>query len=268
MRDELVTTSPQHPERAGASIWPAALILWGSGARSSPHSHHCIQLYLALSGTIRARSGPATRWRRCAALLVAPDVRHEVDAREGRVVIGFFDPDSELAASLWAHLPDGINVVPDAVAADWRAMLGDATQIDKVRVDQWVQTELLKERRSRPLHPGVQRVLNYLRNGGLQERQLSANDLAQIAHLSRSRFLHVFTEALSIPLRPYVRWLRVQQAMAALAAGCRISEAAQVAGFSDAAHLTRTLRRTLGHTPSELVDRCVLRGEMHQTTAG
>ncbi|HJZ71474.1 MAG TPA: AraC family transcriptional regulator [Vicinamibacterales bacterium] len=261
-------TAPCAPERAGASTWPAALILWGTGAKSSPHSHHCFQVYLALSGTIRARSGPDTLWRRSAAVLVAPDVPHEIDASDGQVVIGFFDPESEFAASLWTLIGDGITLVSDAVAAGWRSIVGDATQIDKTRVDRWAQTELLRERRMRPLHPGVQRVVNYLRDGGLQEGQLSAKDLAGIAQLSPSRFLHVFSESLRIPFRSYVRWLRVQRAMGALAAGSSITEAAHVGGFSDAAHLTRTLRRTLGHTPGELVKRCVLRGEIHRTTAG
>src|SRR5215467_7514947 len=102
-----MTTSPP-PRQAGASTWPAALIFWGTGAKSSPHSHHSIQVYLALSGTVRARSGPGTRWRRCAAVLVAPDVRHEIDASKGPVLIGFFDPDSELAASLWSQMALGI----------------------------------------------------------------------------------------------------------------------------------------------------------------
>jgi len=199
-------------------------------------------------------------------VLLAPDVRHEIDASDCHVLIGFFDPESELAASLRGQTAVGITVVSAAVAAGWRAILGDPTEIDKTAVDRWVHSELLGERRPRSLHPGVLRVVNYLRDGGLQERQLPATYLSQIAQLSPSRFLHVFTESLGIPLRPYVRWLRVQRAMGALAAGCGITEAAHVAGFSDAAHLTRTLRRTLGQTPGELVRRCVLRGEIHRTT--
>jgi AraC-like DNA-binding protein len=260
----MLTSSP--PSQAGASLWPAALILWGRGARSSAHCHHCIQVHLALSGTVRVRSGPGARWRQCAAVVVAPDVRHEIDAGEGPVLIGFFDPESELAASLWAQVPAEITVVSDAVAAGWRAILGHPGEIDKARVDRWVQSELLRDRRPPLLHPAVQRVLNYLRNGGLQHRRLSANSLSQIAQLSPSRFQHVFAESLGIPLRPYVRWLRVQRAMGALAAGCPITEAAHGAGFADAAHLTRTLRRTLGHTPGELVRKCVLRGEVRRTT--
>src|SRR5262245_8364993 len=202
-----MVTSPPPPHAAGASPWPAALILWGSGSRSSPHSHHCIQVYLALSGTVRARSGPGVRWRRCAAVLVAPDVRHEIDAADGPVLIGFFDPESALAASLWTQMPAGITFVPDAVVVGWRAILGKPSEIDKTRVDRWVQSELVGEQRSRRLHAAVVRALDYLRNGGLQERRLSAKRLAEIARLSPSRFLHVFKESLGIPLRSYVRWL-------------------------------------------------------------
>jgi AraC-like DNA-binding protein len=250
---------------AGATVWPAALILWGTGSRSSPHSHHCIQVYLALSGTVRVRPGPKTRWRRCAAVLVAPDVRHEIDASEGPVLIGFFDPESEFAASLWTRMPAGITIVSDAVAGGWRAAVGDPTEIDKTRVDRWLQSELLRERRPTVLHPGVTRAVGYLRSACLKQGPLSAKSVAEIAGLSSSRFLHVFAESLGIPFRPYVLWLRVQRALGALASGCSIAEAANVAGFSDAAHLTRTLRRTLGHTPGELVRKCVLRGEMRQT---
>src|SRR5262249_33776836 len=159
--------------------------------------------------------------------------------------IGFFDPESDLAASFWSRMPLGITFVSDPVAAEWRAALGNPIEIDKPRVDRWVQFELLRERRPRELHSAVIRAMYYLRNGGLRERRLSAKHLSEIAQLSPSRFLHVFTESLGIPFRAYVRWLRVQRALGALAEGCRITEAAHVAGFSDAAHLTRTLRRTL-----------------------
>src|SRR5262249_4116621 len=156
--------SPSPYEAAGASVWPAALILWGRGSQSSAHSHHCIQVYLALSGRIRARSGPGARWRRCTAVLFAPDVRHEIDATEGPVLIGFFDLESGLAASLWPETAVGITVVSEDVAARWQAILGDPTKIDKTRVDRWVRSELLGERRPRSLHPGVLRVVNYLRD--------------------------------------------------------------------------------------------------------
>jgi AraC-like DNA-binding protein len=65
--------------------------------------------------------------------------------------------------------------------------------------------------------------------------------------------MHVFTESLGMPLRAYVLGLRVQRAVDALADGRSATEAAHIAGFSDAPHLTRTFRRTVGMTPREVI---------------
>jgi AraC-like DNA-binding protein len=78
------------------------------------------------------------------------------------------------------------------------------------------------------------------------------NALANVAGLSRSRLMHVFTESVGVPLRPYILWLRLQHAACELMHGTTASSAAHQAGFADAAHLTRTFRRMLGTTPSDL----------------
>jgi AraC-like DNA-binding protein len=64
--------------------------------------------------------------------------------------------------------------------------------------------------------------------------------------------MHVFTESVGNPLRRYLLWLRVQRAAGAIVAGRSATDAAQIAGFADASHLTRTFRRTLGMTPRDL----------------
>jgi AraC-like DNA-binding protein len=76
--------------------------------------------------------------------------------------------------------------------------------------------------------------------------------LAGIAALSPSRFMHAFTESIGVPVRPYILWLRLQRAACDLMNGATVTNAAHRAGFSDAAHLTRTVRRMLGATPSDL----------------
>jgi AraC-like DNA-binding protein len=64
--------------------------------------------------------------------------------------------------------------------------------------------------------------------------------------------MHVFTESLGIPLRPYLRWLRFQRAATAIVAGMPLTRAAVEAGFSDAAHMTRTFKQMFGLAPSAL----------------
>ena len=76
--------------------------------------------------------------------------------------------------------------------------------------------------------------------------------LARSVGLSPSRLMHVFTESIGIPLRPYLSWLRVQRAAMAIVNGSPLGDAAHTAGFADASHMTRTFKRMLGAAPSVL----------------
>jgi AraC-like DNA-binding protein len=109
---------------------------------------------------------------------------------------------------------------------------------------------LLPSRRRPALDPRVKRITERLRQDPAADVSLEA--LASQAGLSPSRFLHLFKASVGVPLRPYVRWLRVQRAAAHIVRGAALSEAAVEAGFSDAAHMSRTFRATFGMTPSDL----------------
>ncbi|GAA3166468.1 hypothetical protein GCM10020001_109770 [Nonomuraea salmonea] len=47
-------------------------------------------------------------------------------------------------------------------------------------------------------------------------------------------------------------WMRLRLALYALADGATLTDAAHAAGFSDAPHLSRTIRRMMGDAPSVL----------------
>ena len=83
-------------------------------------------------------------------------------------------------------------------------------------------------------------------------------ELARAAGLSPSRFRHVFRREIGMSTQSYVVWLRINEACAALARGASLSDAAYQVGFSDAAHFTRTFRRTFGLAPSQLAGRLTL----------
>ena len=100
-------------------------------------------------------------------------------------------------------------------------------------------------------HPGVRRVLRHLRQAP-PETDTSLAALAEFTGLSPGRFMHAFTETVGIPLRPYLRWLKLERAAAALAGGASLGEAAYGAGFADAAHMSRTFLRMFGVSPSEV----------------
>jgi AraC-like DNA-binding protein len=181
---------------------------------------------------------------------VRPDATHEVDARGSPLLIGFFDAESDGGSALSERIQGEIACVPARDVARWRAVLG-ATP-DEAQVERWLTEFLPHQSRGVAIHPGVRRVLGHLQKPRAALDDLSLKTLADIAGLSPSRFMHAFTEGVGIPMRPYILWLRLQRAACDLMGGATVTSAAHRAGFSDGAHLTRTFRRMLGATPSDL----------------
>jgi AraC-like DNA-binding protein len=208
---------------------------------------------MVMRGALLIRGEPDDKWMKCGAALVRPDAFHEVDARDTTVLIGFVDAESDLGGALCERIEHDISCVSENEVARWRAALRDP--LSDEGVERWVRTELLHQRRAVKIHPRVNRVIKYVRESLGDSPDFSLDALAALSGLSPSRFMHVFTESVGVPLRPYILWLRVQQAACELMSGANITQAAHTAGFSDAAHLTRTFRRMLGTTPTELTFR-------------
>ncbi|WP_067472595.1 helix-turn-helix transcriptional regulator [Nocardia amamiensis] len=99
-------------------------------------------------------------------------------------------------------------------------------------------------------HPAVAEILRILPTR-LDAGPIRLADLARTVHLSESRLAHVFSDEIGLPLRPYVRWLRIQRAVELIATGRSLTAAAHGAGFADSAHLTRTCRAMFGAPPSD-----------------
>jgi AraC family transcriptional regulator len=99
-------------------------------------------------------------------------------------------------------------------------------------------------------HVRMRRVLDYISAHVADEIKLE--ELARVACLSTFHFARVFTLAMGVPPHRYVSSLRLENAMAEIAAG-RLSlvEIALNARFSSQASFTRAFRRTTGITPSE-----------------
>jgi AraC-like DNA-binding protein len=244
----------------GRLAWPAAMIVWGPGFTSTLHRHHCVHLLMAVHGTLRIRGGTRQRWLDCGAVLVQPDAAHEVDARNATVLIGFVEAESPLGAALSARIEQAIAPVPEYELAQWRRAISPdpaspVSALSAPCVESWVKERLLADRIPPKIHPRINRVLRHLRERLGPDEDLSLETLASVARLSESRFMHAFTESLGIAVRPYILWLRVQRACSELSNGASVTQAAARAGFSDAAHLSRTFRRMLGTTPSQIASR-------------
>jgi AraC-like DNA-binding protein len=248
---------------ASAFTWPAALFLWGPGSRADLHRHHCLQLVMALDGTLRFRQRDRQRWTACNAVLVRPDAWHEVNARGTDVLIAFVDAESELGAALAERAESAVAPIPVATVDEWRGQLGDSSKLTSARVEPWVTGTLLRDRRPPPIDHRVKRVLRGLPSRLAEAEAVSLDAVAASVGLSPSRFLHLFTASVGVPLRPYVLWLRLQCGARELALGKSVADAAHAAGFSDAAHFTRTFRRMIGATPRQVLQRGFAARDFH-----
>ena len=250
-------------EGASAFAWPAALFLWGPGSWSDLHRHHSVQLVFALRGSIRFRERARDRWVRCGAVVVKPDAWHEIDCRGIDVLIGFVDAESDLAGALGNWAGSNLSPIPPRMIAHWRSKLGDPDSLTAARVKPWVHDTLLSRRRPAPLDYRVKRILKTLPQRLADAEAVSLRALAKSVGLSPSRLMHLFTASVGVPLRPYILWLRLQYAAGELARGRSVAAAGHEAGFSDAAHFTRTFRRMLGATPRQVLRRGLAARDFH-----
>ena len=85
----------------------------------------------------------------------------------------------------------------------------------------------------------------------LEEKKIPAKDLASLAYLSESRFLHLFKEEVKIPVRQYLSWLRLLDAIKMIIRGYSFTEAAMDSGFTDLPHLYKTFTHFFGVKISE-----------------
>lgn len=249
MRLPAVPITPGLP----APPWPPLVATGGPGAESALHAHHAMHLVLARTGSLRVRSGRAGSWKACAGVLTAPDAPHAVDARGAEVLLVFIDPDSEagralrpvVARELLEVSPTQRDRLIDTNPAE---IMGPGGPAFCGRV---LATLGAEPAPPRPVHPRVKRLLRLL--AAMPARgAVPVEELARAAGLSPGRLMHAFEESIGIPIRPYLLWLKLQRAGAAIAAGAPLSAAAHAAGFADSAHMTRTFRRMLGAAPSEI----------------
>ncbi len=103
----------------------------------------------------------------------------------------------------------------------------------------------------RRLDPRVTRVLQAIR--AADDLRISLDRAAGTAHLSPTRFAHLFKEQVGLPFSRYMLWRKLARAMVAVGSERTLSAAAHAADFADAAHLTRTFNQMFGMAPSILM---------------
>jgi AraC-like DNA-binding protein len=240
------------PDAGPLPAWPPVHTARGPGGASTTHAHHAMHLVVSRDGLIRVEVGGELH--RVPGVLTAPDAKHAIDARGSEVTLVFLDPESDAGERLRGTLGGPARLL---TASERDRIVGDkATEATRPRggtpwTDVILQALGAEPVAKRRVHPRVRKLLRHLSTLPVSE-DTSLEALATEVGLSPGRLMHVFTESVGIPLRPYLGWLRLQRAAAAIVSGVPLSQAAAMAGFTDAAHMTRSFRAMFGATPSSL----------------
>jgi AraC-like DNA-binding protein len=237
--------------------WNGGCLFIGSGGGLiAPHAHYAIQLVVAAPSGLRVQSGRRGAWMPCAGALVASRAVHSIDvtACDWSAVV-FVEPETPEGRALSARLAGEIELLEDAALASRIGQLGQAWRV--ARSPQAVQdaaraltSALSGAASAAPTDPRALQAIETLRACAGDPPTLA--ELARAAHLSPSRFRHLFVEETGMPLRTYQLWRRLLRAWEFLMQGDSLAAAAHAAGFADSAHLSRTCRTMFGLAPSAM----------------
>jgi AraC-like DNA-binding protein len=196
-------------------------------AASARHSNPSWNLVLATDGEI------VVDGERLAGALIPPLVSHEGGGTGGFV--------SLYIAPWLVGGPSRITPLTTAQARRYLDALSDDWDLTAVRHE--VRAEFGA---APPLDPRIAHVVRHL--GEIDDIAGVASDVG----LSAPRLRALAGQNLGVPLVGLRQWSRLRTAVAVLGL-TSITDAAAVAGFSDQAHLTRSMQRMLGRSPGSLL---------------
>lgn len=237
----------------GGSVW-----IGRDAGQVQPHAHHAIQITLAPGRPVRLKGSLDPAWQEMSAGIVMPDRPHQFDGRGHAVAMVFVEPETTAGRALLARYGHAdLSALQDAALhahalalhAAFAAHAADAVLVAHAQR----AVDVLAGQAPGPatVDSRIAAALDWIR-----ERlgdDISLGQVAAVAHLSPSRFRHLFVDQTGISFRAYLLWARVGVAVAAGFAGLSWTHAAQQAGFADSAHLSRTCRRMFGLSPTMLV---------------
>lgn len=103
-----------------------------------------------------------------------------------------------------------------------------------------------------PLHAGLVRALQYLSQHFTES--ISAEQLADKAHVSVSHLRFLFRDSLGLPFKLFLQHVRIEHARRMLLESPqrRITDVALSVGFNDFSHFQKCFRQIVGQTPGKL----------------
>lgn len=238
-------------------LWHNRALIFGVPTDTKPHSHYALQLSIGLDKEFNLRSGQNQKPETMRASLIGANVPHSFDDSSGLLINLYLDPESRLARGIVNKFPfknhlkiEAQNI--ESFLPDFQKGLENSFSCSEAfaLTENLLQVLFQTKKVESPVDPRIERALEILKNA--PDNLISADSVAGEVFLSPSRFAHLFRAEVGLPMRRYLLWMRLRNAVRMLGENESLTTVAHAAGFADSAHLTRTFRQMFGLAPSEI----------------
>ena len=237
-------------------VYDNMLILFGQNLKTKSHSHHAVEIIISLNELFSIEC--EGRHMKSKGVIIRHDVAHMISSGNGITAYILIEPEDPLGRALnrvlnskslltlnkkitseiSQHFKKHLHT--DHFEADMKQCLEDIFIPFSKHDD---ETYYLDER--------IKQIVRHI-NSSLTG-PLNITELTAIACLSESRLIHLFKKEIGIPIRKYVLWRRLRQALRYIEHGNNMSRAAVQSGFTDAAHFNRAFVSIIGVNPSQVI---------------
>lgn len=229
-------------------ISPERVFYGGLLGRPRQRTSGGFSIYIALHGNLSLTQERRTTHGDMA--VVRPYVPHSLVSEYPTIIHVMIEPETVPVAALTAleerlHGPEG-----PAIAARIRGAY-EALRITGRR-DGFTTTEfdtifLGEHLDARRIDPRITRAIGRLNN--FSGAAVTAADCAATAHLSQSRFLHLFKEQTGVSFRAFRAWKRARHLLHFVNEDINLAHLAQDIGYPDSTHFSHSIRRFYGLKP-------------------
>jgi len=233
-------------------ITPDRLFCIGTLGGPAVRTMGSVIAYVAVDGTLGV-SIDRGNWQRGAMAVVPPYVPHQV-VSQGQLV-HMIKLEAETVDT--ARLPEplcGSGVVDapwfvDRVRACGRELCMKGRDVDLMALD-FDELFFDDTPTSRPIDRRIRAVMDVIKRQ--PSAPASAQDCAAIAHLSFSRFLHLFKQEVGVSFRSFRTWKRARSLLHYVNKDSNLANIAQETGYADSTHFSHSIRQVYGQKPKEI----------------
>ncbi len=242
------------PQRANRLMWitPDRLFYLGLLGVPSVRMMGSYTVYVAVTGTLRVRLGDGP-WQTSEMAVVPPYEPHQVLV-EGRLVnvihieAETVDADAlprELKGRGAVDAPAFVRLVQQRQRE--LSQGGHAVDLMTLNFDQtFFGTELAPRRIDNRIADVLARIKRDPSAPGIAE------EYAEMAHLSFSRFLHLFKQEVGAPFRSFRTWKRARNLLHYVNRTSNLAYVALDTGYPDSTHFSHSIRKVFGLKPSDI----------------